>query len=123
MTTPTPQPACSPSPGPWEQAPYILGVRRAVIDSEGVTVADIYGRLDPEEAEANAQLIARAPETARLLGELVERVGDYEHLLADAQSSAFDAGDEKEQAYLDGMIGLFDATFTPLLTQIQKLEG
>lgn len=115
MTTPTPQPACS--PGPWS-ASYVLTHPSgkelwAVYDANGEHVLFVEGK-------ANAQLIARAPETARLLRELVEAVEKMRGCLV---AGAVHETEMAAVVALEEAITIHDANFTPLLTQIQKLEG
>lgn len=76
------------TPGPWiTQTDEIGKVRITDSATEGITIAEVrtrfvaIGRLKAcasvEEREANAQLIAAAPELLAALGEMLEQFGHY----------------------------------------------
>lgn len=112
MTTPTPQPACSPldytilSDGASLQFDDPIGATRAVV----TTFCD----------QELLRLLANAPETARLLRELVEAVEKMRGCLV---AGAVHETEMAAVVALEEAITIHDANFTPLLTQIQKLEG
>jgi len=57
------------TPGPWEVLPLQDGRRAIYTDAEMGFIGDVFGweEDDPEQAEANARLIAAAPEMAEVL--------------------------------------------------------
>ena len=65
------------TPGPWEVLPLQDGRRAIYTDAESGFIGDVFGweEDDPEQAEANACLIAAAPEMAELLEQTMIGIG------------------------------------------------
>lgn len=60
------------TPGPWEVLPLQDGRRAIYTDAESGFIGDVFGweEDDPEQAEANARLIAASPTMAEVLADL-----------------------------------------------------
>ena len=66
------------TPGPWKVSPVLPGYYEWVRNSDGHLVADCASILPSEECEANAALIAAAPEMLGALEDLVHDIEVYE---------------------------------------------
>lgn len=90
------------TPGPWKIAPwpkargYVISVCKGLPQKP---VAQAHGQQDPAEREANARLIAAAPDLLAALEHVTE-------LLVDTWSDAMDGDPEKEVAVADARAAL-----------------
>lgn len=51
------------TPGPWKKRPHFTPAGNAiVVDSSNIGIAGVFGKSHEQDAEANAALIAAAPE-------------------------------------------------------------
>ena len=102
-----------PSPGPWKYEQSHLssdGVEFRLTTEHGQTLGWVY------DSEANARLIAQAPETAQLLRELVE---GCQHMKHDLQTR----GGEVELRGMQLAEAVYELWLAPTLEKIAKLEG
>jgi len=80
------------TPGPWRLTPYSSIVGRGVVANGGIVIATIHGDPHPS-AEANARLIATAPELLEALRELLASQL--------TQMPSYEAGKDAQDAWAD----------------------